>query len=159
MRGAVGRFRLHGGILRNHILINIAALIQKNAPCGVSLYAAQLVIKKGNAAVQHKEKIISLRLHFGQPFHRNDGLLFQIGRDGIDIVLKRLKLVPIESRFRNIEIAEGHNNHDNGGNPGTEQSQPYMHFSEHWLFLLKAVSDAPYCFDLQAAAGYLQTPA
>ena len=50
---------------------------------------------------EQRVPIIPLCFHLGKPLHGNDILLFQIGGDGVDIVLKGLKLHFLRRRLQN----------------------------------------------------------
>ena len=57
----------------------------------------KLVVKKRGAVIQDKKGIASLRLHFGEPLHGNNGHLLQIGGNGIHIVFKGIVLISVKS--------------------------------------------------------------
>ena len=119
-----------GGILFRQFVPAVAAF-QKEPAAAAVRRIIQLIKEKRDAVIQHKETIIPLCFHLGKPLHGNDILLFQIGGDGVDIVLKGLKLIAVQAFFRYIKIAEGHNEHDDGGDPCAEQCQPQMYFFKH----------------------------
>jgi len=58
--------------------------------------------------ISQAQEIFTVSFHLGKPFMGDDRLVFQIGQQGIHIVLKRGKTGFPQIFFGNIKIAAGH---------------------------------------------------
>ena len=69
--------------------------------------------------VPDTQKILSVSLHFGKPFMGDDRLVFQIGKQGIHIILKGSKAGFLQVLFGDIQIAAGHEYKNQNGDSCT----------------------------------------